>query len=102
MRVIFHPEAEAELMDAARQYDNARKGLGDEFTDAVQNRVTESARHPSSWPVVRDPVRRVRVPRFPYDVLIAETTHGLAILAVMHHHRHPEYWLDRFQDIDGQ
>ena len=45
MRVIFHPEAEAELMDAARQYDNARKGLGDEFTDAVQNGCDQA----SAW-----------------------------------------------------
>ena len=35
MTVTLRPEAEADIEDAARWYEERRKGLGDEFLDEV-------------------------------------------------------------------
>jgi toxin ParE1/3/4 len=35
MRLIYHPEAEAELVDAAEYYEERLPGLGAEFLEAV-------------------------------------------------------------------
>lgn len=48
MRLIYHPEAEAELVDAAEYYEEQLPGLGAEFLDAVDVAVDV---------VVSDPLR---------------------------------------------
>ena len=101
MKVIFHPDAEAELAEATQRYDNARDGLGREFETAVELRINEVVRDPSSWPQVKRTVRRVRILRFPYDLLFKEEQDTLFIIALFHHHRQPGYWWDRIHDIQS-
>ena len=36
MKIIWHPEAEVELIQASRFYDQRVSGLGSEFLDAVE------------------------------------------------------------------
>jgi hypothetical protein len=36
MRVIFHPEAHAEMIEQARYYENKSHELGSDFLDAVE------------------------------------------------------------------
>ena len=98
MTPVFHSEAEQELADAVSYYDCARAGLGDEFLAVVESRVSEATHDPASWPEISSGVRRIRIPRFPFDLIFAETAQGLVVLAVMHHHRRPGYWSDRIED----
>jgi len=37
MRVIFHPEAHAEMIEQARYYENKSEGLGADFLDSVED-----------------------------------------------------------------
>jgi hypothetical protein len=36
MRVIFHPEAHAEMIEHARYYESKSEGLGSDFLTAVE------------------------------------------------------------------
>ena len=97
--VIFHPEARHEMRHAANYYDDSRRGLGDRFLDAVENGVKQVQRNPYRWRKIRGEVRRCLIPRFPYGVLYVADEEQILIVAVMHLHRHPDYWLSRLEDI---
>ena len=97
--VIFHPEARHEMRHAANYYDDSRRGLGDRFLDAVENGVKQVQRNPYRWRKIRGEVRRCLIPRVPYGVLYVADEEHILIVAVMHLHRHPDYWLSRLEDI---
>jgi len=95
MKCSFHPEAEAEFLEAIDYYEGCRKGLGLEFAAEVHSVMERIAAHPRTWPVLSGEVRRSLMNRFPYGVLYAEHEGGICVLAVMHLHRDPDYWKQR-------
>jgi plasmid stabilization system protein ParE len=95
MNVRFHPEAEAELLQAVEYYENQQTGLGANVVEAVAAATELIARHPRAWPVLEGEVRRCLVRRFPFAVLYAEVPDALVVVAVMSLHRAPGYWRDR-------
>ena len=95
---IYHPEAEAELHEAARWYEGRSVGLGDQFLDAVEKGLEKVLRSPESWGILRGDVRYYHLPRFPYAILFQVRGEGVFIVAIMHLSRQPEYWTGRTED----
>ena len=96
MRVIFHPLAVQELIDAAVYYEEENQGLGLEDLSEVERAANLLIRYPNSGSVIRGFVRRLILPRFPYSFLYRVVDEELIrILAVAHHKRKPRYWVDR-------
>lgn len=101
MQIDLHPDARAELRDAAIWYDDQQRGLGDAFVLEVQSVLIRLADAPASFPawpgMSRKPpvIRRAILQRFPY--VIAFEAHELRIwvLAIAHSKRRPLYWMDR-------
>ena len=96
-RVRVDPRAADELEEAAEWYDRQRAGLGRELVLEVRAAVRSLAQNPRSGsPVdVVDPalgVRRVRVRRFPYQVVYVGIDAGVVVIAVAHDRRRPGYW----------
>jgi len=89
------PEAQQELIEAARFYEARRPGLGDRFLEAVDNTVAEIREHPSRWPIIGKADRRRFVGRFPYGVIYRDDPDEIVILTIMHLHRQPGYWRNR-------
>jgi len=52
-RLVFRPEAEAELLDARDWYEAERVGLGAVFAAAVETTVTAVQQNPLAYPRVR-------------------------------------------------
>jgi len=98
-KVIFHPEALAELRDAAAYYEACRAGLGREFLAAVEDAAAYVCAHPQMGFVIRSPYRRCLVRDFPYGVIYREAGSAIYIVAVMHLKRKPEYWKSR-ENVD--
>jgi toxin ParE1/3/4 len=101
-KVRNEPEAEEELLAAARWYDEKRPGLGDEFLAAVDAAVELIQSHPAGGrraPGVRKtvPARRILLRRFPYAVVYLELERELRILAFAHERRRPGYWKRRLR-----
>ena len=95
-RFWFHPEAAAEVDAAASWYDQRRRGLGAEFTQAVLRTVDDVRDAPQRWRVVRGRSRRALLGRFPYAIVYRETANGdIEIVAVAHTSRRPGYWAQR-------
>lgn len=95
MQVVYHPEAEAELLEAVGFYEERLEGLGDRFLNEVDQRISEVLDAPNRWRVVEADVRRVILRRFPYGIYYRVAGEELRILAVKHHSRHPDYWKHR-------
>jgi plasmid stabilization system protein ParE len=93
--VRFLRPAEQEMLDAARYYEIQAVGLGDDFLDKIDSAICDIGEHPERWPLVRFGIRRRLVHRFPYALLYRVDPDDIMILATMHLHRHPDYWLSR-------
>ena len=96
MRLIYHPDAEAELIEAAQFYERRVPGLGGQFLAAIDVAVGVIQQAPQRWRVLEADVRRYLLPRFPYAIYYRALPGELRILAFKHHSRHPDYGRYRF------
>jgi toxin ParE1/3/4 len=93
--VIFHPLAEQELLDAVSYYEEQEIGLGLEYLGEVEHAVNFLMRYPEAGSKVRGSIRRLTLPKFPYSLLYRVMEEQIRVLAVAHHKRKPQYWVDR-------
>jgi hypothetical protein len=91
----FHPEAETEFLEAIAYYEECEPELGEDFSLEVYSSIQNVLSYPLAWPVLEDDIRRCLTNRFPYGVLYSIESDRVYILAVMHLHRHPDYWKHR-------
>ncbi len=94
-RLFLRPEAEADLAEAFRWYEERRRGLGYEFLRAARVALAAVERHPAQFPVAVDDIRKAPLRRFPYLVYFVVLEQGVSVLAVMHGRRHPQRWQER-------
>lgn len=92
MLLIYHPHAEAELIDAAQYYEQQVDGLGAEFLNAIEAAVATIQAAPQRWVIVESEVRRYVVLRFPFAIHYRFLPDTLRIIAIKHHSWHPDYW----------
>lgn len=93
--VRFVLPAEREMLDAARFYAQQAPGLGADFLNKIESAVCDIGEHPERWPVLRFDIRRRLVHRFPYALLYRVDREEVVVLATMHLHRRPDYWINR-------
>ncbi|HLL89561.1 MAG TPA: type II toxin-antitoxin system RelE/ParE family toxin [Tepidisphaeraceae bacterium] len=99
-RQIVRPEAEADIADAARWYDDQRPGLGNEFLAAVGVAVKAAAANPFLSQRLRasPEVRRALVKRFPYRVFFIRRPDAVVVIRVLHTARHDRAWDPALRD----
>lgn len=95
MTFDFHPEAETDFVEAIGYYEDCEPGLGEDFSLEIYSAVQNILSYPTTWPILEGDVRRHLTNRFPYAVLYSIEPDRIHILAVMHLHRHPDYWKHR-------
>jgi toxin ParE1/3/4 len=88
MRVIYHPAAEAEIIDVAQFYARRISGLEVEFLNAVDQAVAAILESPERWRIINADVRRYLMARFPFAIYYRVLPDGLRILTLKHHSRH--------------
>jgi len=67
--VVFLPEAEQEMLEAAKYYESQATDLGIDFLSEVERAVNSIAELPMTWPVIEGELRRRLVRRFPFGIL---------------------------------
>jgi hypothetical protein len=65
MRLIYHPDAESELIEAARYYEIRVATLGIQFLNEADRAVTIMLEAPQRWRIIEQGVRIYSMPRFP-------------------------------------
>ena len=68
-RLIISPEAELDIQDAFKWYEQGSSGLGSEFVRAIDSCFALIGRNPFAYPKVYQQVRRALIRRFPYGVM---------------------------------
>lgn len=91
--------AAAELAEAVRWYEARRPGLGGDFQDAIGAAFDRIRQQPDTGSPLRGPstvaLRRLLVPRFSFQVIYCARDEEIAIVAVAHTSRRPNYWRRR-------
>ena len=83
-RTVLDPEAEIDIENAARWYEDERRGLGVEFIGALDACLDAIEAAPVSFQKVRGEVRRWFLGRFPYSVYFEIVGDQIEVLAVLH------------------
>jgi plasmid stabilization system protein ParE len=91
-RVVFRPQAQAELLEARNWYEARQDGLGVEFSAAIDATVSNIRERPLAYPRVHNEIRRAVLQRFPYAVFFQLLEEEIVILAIIHGRRHPRAW----------
>lgn len=93
--LVFHPQAQAELDEAAMFYEQRVPGLGLAFAGEVQKSVSLILAHPEIGGSNSQGFRCLAIRRFPFSVTYRTNDSGVYIIAVAHQHRRPGYWKKR-------
>jgi len=78
-----------------RQYEDARRGLGERFIQNVEAAIAGICESPRRWPILEQDIRRRLTRVFPFAVLYTVEADHILIPAIMHCHRRPGYWRSR-------
>ena len=93
--VVYHCEADVEVIAAAKYYRCQREELGRKFLHALHLALEEIRESPKRFPFYDRPMRARRVAGFPYRVVYEELEDCIQVLSVMHLSREPEYLKNR-------
>ncbi len=99
--LIVRSDAESDITDAARWYENQEAGLGTEFVDEIRNAISQLTVRPLSYLRIRKSpaVHRILVRRFPYRVFYIVRPDAIVVFAVLHAARHDRRWGWRIKDL---
>jgi len=96
MIYTLHPEAEADLRDAAEFYrERAGNTLSNSLLEEFERSVGVLLQYPAIGSPWRRGTRRFLMQRFPYSIIYSTSSEEIRILAVAHQSRRPGYWRNR-------
>ena len=92
---LIRPEAEADMAEGFRWYEERRDGLGFEFLGEFKTVLDRIIDNPLRQPEVYRSARRSLVRRFPYAVIYIFESGKVEVIAVAHVKRHSQFWQRR-------
>jgi len=92
------PEAELDIIEAVRWYDERDQKLGDDLLRHVYQCIASIEANPRRYPIVHRQMRRALVRRFPFQILYEIESAEVIIYAIYHSARDPEAWQRRRAD----
>ena len=93
--IRIRPEAESEISEAFRWYEDKSEGLGSEFMRALDASLSYIQRNPTANPIAHKQMRRALLRRFPYSVIYLIEGRRIVVLACFHASRDPRQWKKR-------
>ena len=98
--ITFHPDAAAEITDAAEYYESRSVGLGSELLGEVEQSLERLSENPGAWQLIGRRARRKPLWRFPYNLVYAIYPDRIRVVAFAHQKRRPFYWRNRLKDSE--
>ncbi len=93
--LVIRPEAEADISDAYRWYEDQREGLGTDFISCIEAALDSIIQSPRLYPKIHKDIRRVFIRHFPYGIFYLVKDNRIIVLAVFHARRDPQGWQTR-------
>ena len=97
MKVLFLEIAEQEFYDSQDYYEEQQTNLGDKFKSEVYNTLKRIRKFPNMFVKVNKDIRKCIINKFPFNILYSIEDDSILIIAIAHHHRNPDYWVDRIK-----
>jgi plasmid stabilization system protein ParE len=97
--ITLHPDADAEITEAARYYESRQPGLGTDLLGEVEQAFDYISTNPEASQKIGRRVRRKPLWRFPYNLVYAVYPERIRIVAFAHQKRRPFYWRKRLKNI---
>ncbi len=98
LELIIRPQAEADVLEAFRWYNEQVPGLGQEFLAELDRALKSIVEHPEANRKLYREFRRDLTRRFPYSVFYAIHGGRIVVFAVLHAARDPRLWKKRGKD----
>jgi plasmid stabilization system protein ParE len=97
LRLLVRPEAESDIREIVRWYEDRHIGLGWQFVEDVGESIGRALRNPKAYRLMRrEPhVRRILTRRFPYRIFYLLREDALVVFAVIHGKREETNWSGR-------
>jgi toxin ParE1/3/4 len=95
--VIVRSEAESDISNTFRWYEEINQGLGIEFLRSVDACLTSLQRYPLAFPRIHKQIRRAFIRRFPYGLFYFVDRQRIVVLACFHFKRDPRQILTRLE-----
>jgi plasmid stabilization system protein ParE len=93
--ITFRPEAEEEIAEAYRWYEEQQGGVGAAFLVCTEECLAAIAENPKAFGIAHKDIRKAVMRRFPYVVYFLHTEPDIVVLAVFHAKRNPRTWRTR-------
>ena len=87
MTLRIRPEARADILDAARWYEDREVGLGVALVSEIDAVFRRIERGPEHFRIAHRHLRLASSRRFPYAVYFAQEPDGVVIFGVLHQRR---------------
>ena len=94
-RTFVRPEAQTDIREAARWYEDREPGLGVRFLSEIRTSLQHISDNALMFPIIEEEVRRALMHKFPYSIYFVSEPEAIAIIAVLHQHRRPHAWKSR-------
>lgn len=95
MKIRFLEIAWEELEDVVGYYRGQAQDLEISFMQEIAAALKLIMDFPDAWQPFHVGTRRCLLRRFPYGIIYKRFNDEILILAVVHLHRLPDYWIDR-------
>jgi toxin ParE1/3/4 len=93
--VVVSPATKQELAEAFDWYKTRSPKAANAFRAEVLAAFNLVAEDPHKWAIWDAPVRRYVLKQYPYTVYFSASSTEVRILAVGHHRRRANYWVNR-------
>lgn len=91
MRLVIHPEAQAEIVEAVDWYEQRALGLGEDLFAEIEAAFSTILHQPDTWPpwpgttTLDPPIQRYLLARFRFYAIAFQTfEHHILVLSVVH------------------
>jgi plasmid stabilization system protein ParE len=95
MRVVFVPQAQVEILEAAAYYRERSADAASRFSSNLSALIELLQQFPRIGSPVSPQVRRVLLKKFAYQLIYRIEGDEIRVYAVAHLKRKPRYWKDR-------
>jgi len=95
MKIKYLKLAKLEFHDAISYYEMEQKGLGRKFELDIKYSINRIKRFPNAYVKIQDEIRKCVLHKFPFNIVYSIEENHIIIIAIAHHHRIPDYWVDR-------
>jgi len=95
--VVVLAEAQHELAEAQRFYDEETPGFGLVFVEAIEREFGLLFEYPFIGPPIVRSARRRVLADWPYSIVYQPILGTVYVIAIAHHSRRPGYWRKRLR-----